>query len=30
MIKFCDGGGPKRGEIYEKMYNMLGDIKDVM
>ncbi|KAJ9567191.1 hypothetical protein OSB04_003157 [Centaurea solstitialis] len=31
MIKFCDGEGPnKMGELYEKMDNMLGEIKDVM
>ena len=30
LIKFCDGEGPKMGEIYEKMDNMLGEIKDVM
>ena len=30
MIKFCDGEGPKMGDIYEKMDNMLGEIKDVM
>jgi hypothetical protein len=30
MIKFCDGEGPKMGEVYEKMDNMLGEIKDVM
>lgn len=30
MIKCCDGDGPKIGEIYEKMDNMLGEIKDVM
>ncbi|KAJ9538755.1 hypothetical protein OSB04_031488 [Centaurea solstitialis] len=30
MIKFCDGEGSKMGEIYEKMDNMLGEIKDVM
>ncbi|KAI3790548.1 hypothetical protein L2E82_03661 [Cichorium intybus] len=30
LIKFCDGEGPKIGEIYEKMDNMLGEIKDIM
>ncbi|XP_021991131.1 uncharacterized protein LOC110887875 [Helianthus annuus] len=30
LIKFCDGEGTKMGEIYEKMDNMLGEIKDVM
>ncbi|KAL7587843.1 hypothetical protein Lser_V15G37134 [Lactuca serriola] len=30
MVKFCDGEGSKMGEIYEKMDNMLGEIKDVM
>ncbi|KAL4556082.1 hypothetical protein LXL04_038722 [Taraxacum kok-saghyz] len=30
LIKFCDGEGPKMGEIYEKMDNMLGEIKDIM
>ncbi|KAK9048331.1 hypothetical protein SSX86_032706 [Deinandra increscens subsp. villosa] len=30
MVKFCDGEGPKMGEIYEKMDNMLGEIKEVM
>ncbi|XP_022032814.1 uncharacterized protein LOC110933922 [Helianthus annuus] len=30
LIKFCDGEGLKMGEIYEKMYNMVGEIKDVM
>ncbi|XP_076951533.1 uncharacterized protein LOC143624925 [Bidens hawaiensis] len=29
-VKFCDGEGPKMGEIYEKMDSMLGEIKDVM
>ncbi|KAL4587556.1 hypothetical protein LXL04_000428 [Taraxacum kok-saghyz] len=28
--KFCDGEDPKMGEIYEKMDNMLGEIKDIM
>nr|XP_043631554.1 uncharacterized protein LOC122603007 [Erigeron canadensis] len=30
MVKFCDGEGPKMGEIYERMDNMLGEIKDAM
>ncbi|KAM0923597.1 hypothetical protein ACQ4PT_005436 [Festuca glaucescens] len=30
VIKFSDGEGPKAGDIYEKMDNMLGEIKDVM
>ena len=30
MIKFADGDGQKMGEIYERMDNMLGEIKDVM
>lgn len=30
VIRFCDGEGPKMGEIYEKMDNMLGEIKDIM
>ncbi|KAF5800582.1 putative HAT dimerization domain, ribonuclease H-like superfamily [Helianthus annuus] len=30
LIKFCDGEGLKMGEIYEKMDNMVGEIKDVM
>nr|KAJ0200836.1 hypothetical protein LSAT_V11C600315340 [Lactuca sativa] len=30
MVKFCDGKGSMMGEIYEKMDNMLGEIKDVM
>ncbi|KAE8676161.1 Detected protein of unknown function [Hibiscus syriacus] len=30
MVKFYDGEGPKMGEIYEKMDNMIGEIKDVM
>nr|KAJ0190192.1 hypothetical protein LSAT_V11C800398800 [Lactuca sativa] len=28
MIKFCDGEGPKVGEIYERMDNMMGQIKE--
>jgi len=30
QVKFCDGEGPKMGEIYERMDDMLGEIKDVM
>ncbi|KAJ9558147.1 hypothetical protein OSB04_012761, partial [Centaurea solstitialis] len=30
MIKFSDGEGPKMREIYERMDNMLGEIKDAM
>ncbi|XP_076944593.1 uncharacterized protein LOC143615327 [Bidens hawaiensis] len=30
VLKFSDGDGPKMGEIYEKMDNMLGEIKDAM
>ncbi|KAM0918640.1 hypothetical protein ACQ4PT_008727 [Festuca glaucescens] len=30
VIKFSDGEGPKSGDIYEKMDNMLGEIQDVM
>lgn len=30
MVKFYDGDGPKMREIYERMYNMLGEIKDIM
>ena len=30
LIKFGDGEGPKMGENYERMDNMLGGIKDVM
>ncbi|PWA68651.1 hypothetical protein CTI12_AA306470 [Artemisia annua] len=30
LIKFCDGEGTKMGEIYKKMDNMLGEIKDIM
>ncbi|KAI3816967.1 hypothetical protein L1987_10752 [Smallanthus sonchifolius] len=30
LIKFCDGEGPKMGEIYERMDNMVGEIKDAM
>jgi hypothetical protein len=28
VIKFSNGEGPKAGDIYEKMDNMLGEIKD--
>ena len=30
MIKFCDGEGPKMAEIYERMDNMMGQIKEAM
>ncbi|KAK8576560.1 hypothetical protein V6N13_032481 [Hibiscus sabdariffa] len=30
LLKFCDGEGPRMGEIYERMDNMLGEIKDIM
>ncbi|XP_074297184.1 uncharacterized protein LOC141627876 [Silene latifolia] len=30
VLKFADGEGPLMGEIYEKMDNMLGEVKDVM
>ncbi|XP_076925552.1 uncharacterized protein LOC143588436 [Bidens hawaiensis] len=30
VLKFSDGDGPKMGEIYEKMDNMLGEIKDAI
>nr|KAJ0227764.1 hypothetical protein LSAT_V11C100021960 [Lactuca sativa] len=30
LLKFYDGEGPKMGEIYERMDNMLGEIKDVI
>ncbi|XP_076930748.1 uncharacterized protein LOC143595669 [Bidens hawaiensis] len=30
LVKFCDGEGPRMGEIYEKMDNMVGEIKDIM
>ncbi|XP_056685773.1 uncharacterized protein [Spinacia oleracea] len=30
LLKFCDGDGPKMGEIYERMDNMIGEIKDIM
>ncbi|KAL7225591.1 hypothetical protein ACSBR1_020873 [Camellia fascicularis] len=29
LIRFCDKDGPLMGEIYERMDNMLGEIKDV-
>ncbi|KAL4558645.1 hypothetical protein LXL04_036846 [Taraxacum kok-saghyz] len=30
MVKFCDGEGPKIAEIYERMDNMMGPIKEAM
>ncbi|GAB2223313.1 hypothetical protein Droror1_Dr00017453 [Drosera rotundifolia] len=30
LIRLADGEGPKMGQIYEKMDNMLGEIKEVM
>nr|KAJ0221091.1 hypothetical protein LSAT_V11C200051740 [Lactuca sativa] len=30
MVKFCDGEGPKMAEIYERMDNMMGQIKEAM
>ncbi|KAM7265067.1 hypothetical protein ACFE04_002750 [Oxalis oulophora] len=30
LIKFCDGEGSKMAEFYEKMDNMLGELKEVM
>ena len=30
VLEFCDGEGPKIGEIYETMNNMVGKIKDIM
>ncbi|XP_062011882.1 uncharacterized protein LOC133728490 [Rosa rugosa] len=30
LIKYCDGDGQKMGEIYERMDNMLGEIREVM
>ena len=30
LIKFADGEGPKMGEIYERMDNMMGQVKDIM
>lgn len=30
LVKFWDGEGPKMREIYERMDNMLGEIKDAM
>ncbi|KAL4556044.1 hypothetical protein LXL04_038682 [Taraxacum kok-saghyz] len=30
MVKFCDGEGPKMTEIYERMDNMMGQIKEAM
>ncbi|KAL7603768.1 hypothetical protein Lser_V15G16058 [Lactuca serriola] len=30
IVKFCDGEGPKMAEIYERMDNMMGQIKEAM
>ncbi|KAL4591672.1 hypothetical protein LXL04_004642 [Taraxacum kok-saghyz] len=30
MVKFCDGEGPKMAEIYERLDNMKGQIKEAM
>ncbi|KAF0908710.1 hypothetical protein E2562_028147 [Oryza meyeriana var. granulata] len=30
VLRYSDGEGPKMGEIYEKMDNMVGEIKDIM
>ncbi|XP_052622385.1 uncharacterized protein LOC128127744 [Lactuca sativa] len=30
MVKFCDDEGPKMAEIYERMDNMMGQIKEAM
>ncbi|XP_076934549.1 uncharacterized protein LOC143600881, partial [Bidens hawaiensis] len=30
LIRFCDDEGPRMGEIYEKMDNMVDEIKDIM
>ncbi|KAL4566504.1 hypothetical protein LXL04_030620 [Taraxacum kok-saghyz] len=30
MVKFCNGEGPKMSEIYERMDNMMGQIKEAM
>ncbi|KAJ8435651.1 hypothetical protein Cgig2_003306 [Carnegiea gigantea] len=30
LIKFCDGEGPKMVEVYERMDNMLGELKEIM
>lgn len=30
LVKYSDGEGPKMGEVYERMDNMLGEIKDVL
>ncbi|PRQ20008.1 putative ribonuclease H-like domain-containing protein [Rosa chinensis] len=30
LIKYCDGDGQKMGEVYERMDNMLGEIREVM
>jgi len=29
LIKFCDGEGPKIGEVYERMDNMLSELKEI-
>ncbi|KAK1438667.1 hypothetical protein QVD17_04476 [Tagetes erecta] len=30
LVRFCDSEGPRMGEIYEKMDNMVGEIKEIM
>jgi hypothetical protein len=30
VLRFSDGEGPKMGEIYKRMDNMVGEIKDIM
>ncbi|KAK8649275.1 hypothetical protein V6N13_130005 [Hibiscus sabdariffa] len=30
LLKFCNGEGPRLGEIYERVDNMLGEIKNIM
>ncbi|XP_024164304.1 uncharacterized protein LOC112171337 [Rosa chinensis] len=30
LIKYCDGDGQKMGEVYERMDNMLGEIREAM
>jgi len=30
LIEFCDGEGPKMGEVYKRMYNILGELKEIM
>lgn len=30
VLRFNDGEGPKMGEIYKRMDNMVGEIKDIM